>query len=425
MADAKAAALERPESARKRHLEAFARDRAQGIDIHAFAHLDGGDRHGARSRDPAVQEQRAFARPALDCRLHRAREQRVAGEYRVEPFALEQRERRLDPVQQILRRGAAEFLIAVGRPAPLPVPVMARSRIPGSDRAGTLVHRDETEAGRRHQSLLRGTHRDVHAQRIHRERRGGERRHHVDDEQRRVPGRVDRRADRFQVVADSARGVRVHDEDCRDLALSIGAQPLLDLVRVDRIALAVRRADRAPADCFGLQRPLLGKVSGARNQKGLAGRKQVLRGRFPRAVTVRGIHEQVRLLGPQQPPQAGFADRDDLVQPRVGVIHRLAVHRIEHLGRDVRGTGRVKKALAGNADRRGNLRAIAVQSGRALNGTNGNLARRARETKRPYRQNGPKALTPSRPAPHRQSTSRQIQYAAIVSPPRQEHRGHC
>ena len=115
MADAKAAALERPEGARKRHLEAFARERAQGIDIDPLAYFDSGDRHRARGGDPAMQEQRAFARPALHCRLHRAREQRVAGEYRVEPFALKQRERRLDPVQQVLRRRAAELLVTVGR----------------------------------------------------------------------------------------------------------------------------------------------------------------------------------------------------------------------------------------------------------------------------------------------------------------------
>jgi len=197
-----------------------------------------------------------------------------------------------------------------------------------------------------------------------------------------VAGRIDRGADRFQVVADSARGVRVHDEHCRDLALSIGAQPLLDLIRVDRIAFAVRRANRAPAERFGLQRPLLGKVPGARYQKSLAGREQVLRGRFPRAVAVRRIHIEGRLLRPQQPPQAGFAHRDDLVQPRVAVIHRLAVHGIEHLGGDVRRTGRVQKALAGNARGRSKKRVIAVQSGRASNGGNGNLARRALENEK-------------------------------------------
>ncbi len=44
-----------------------------------------------------MQKHRPFAGPALDCCLHCAREQRVAGEYRVQAFAKQQRERGLEP----------------------------------------------------------------------------------------------------------------------------------------------------------------------------------------------------------------------------------------------------------------------------------------------------------------------------------------
>ena len=89
-------------------------------------------------------------------------------------------------------------------------------------------------------------------------------------------------------------------------------------------------------------------MTGARNQHGLSRRKQIFDGRFPGAVAVRGVHEHVGPIGLQQAPQAGFARGDQLLEPRVAVVHGLAMHGAEHFGGDVRGAGGVQETVAGD-----------------------------------------------------------------------------
>src|SRR5258706_12386744 len=159
---------------------------------------------------------------------------------------------------------------------------------------------------------------------------------------------IDRRANRRHVVRDAARRIGVHDEDRGDLALRIGAQRFFDGRRIDRIAGAIGRANRGRARAFELQRPLLGKVPGRRNERRFAVRDKVLRDRLPRAVAVRGVHEELGAGGLEQPPQSRLDVGDDRVEPRVRMVHRLAVHRIQHFDGDMGGPRRVQQALTGD-----------------------------------------------------------------------------
>ena len=177
----------------------------------------------------------------------------------VHAFEEQQLECGFDPEQQVLRRGAAELVVAELRLAALPVPVKTRRGIRGGDLARLLVDGDESHPGRRHEAFLRSADSHVDAQLIHGERRGGQRRHDIDHEKRRMAGGIDRRAQAAQVVGGAACGIGVHRKDRLDFALRVGTQGLFDIVRVDRIALAERRADNAAAGGLGLDRPGLRK----------------------------------------------------------------------------------------------------------------------------------------------------------------------
>ena len=152
-----------------------------------------------------------------------------------------------------MRQRAAELEVVQVAAPPRPVPVEARRRRVAGDRQGAFVGGDEGEAGRQHQALLRRADRDVDAERVHRERRRGERGDDVDDEQGRMAGGVDRPAQRRQVRGGAAGGVGVDDEHRGDAVRGVVAQRRLDRRRIDRHALrhtacaAPGRRTRSPA----------------------------------------------------------------------------------------------------------------------------------------------------------------------------------
>ena len=350
VADAKRFSGLRTQPACDSDLEALACDGAHCFGIEARAQLDGRNRNRARRGNAAMKQHGFLAAPAFDGGMHRAREQRVARNDLVEAFEKQQFQRRFDPEQQVLRRRAAELVVAERGLAALPVPVKARRGIFCGYRARTGVHGDEPQARRRHQPLLRSADGNVHAQLVHRKRRGPERGDHVDHEQGRMARRVDRRAQGAQIVRRAARGIGVHGEDRDNLALGVRAQGFFDVAGVDGIAFAERRADDAAPRGFGLYRPRLGEMPGAGHQYRLAGCDQVLDRRFPRPVAVGSEHEDLGLGRPEQPLDAGFDRFDRFAQARVAMVQRLAMHGIEHFGGHVRGTGGVEGAVAGDAD---------------------------------------------------------------------------
>ena len=146
-------------------------------------------------------------------------------------------------------------------------------------------------------------------------------------------------AQRAQIARGAARGIGVYGEDSHDLALAVGAQRLLNRIRVDWIAFAPGCAYDTAPQRLRLDRPRLGEMPGPGNQHGLTRRDQILDRRFPCAVAVRGEHEQLGVVGMQQLLQSALDRGDRPIEPRVAVIHRLAVHRIEHRVGNVRRSG--------------------------------------------------------------------------------------
>ena len=248
------------------------------------------------------------------------------------------------------RRRAAELAIRQRALPALPVPVEARRRVGACERERPFVGGDEGEPRVDHQALLRCADDDVDAERIHREWRGGERGDDVDDEERRMAGGIDRGADRDEVASRAARGVGVDDEDGADAMCGVVAQRRLDRRRIDRKAFAVRRSHGDAAVRLDLLGPAVGEVAGARHQHRGARRHQVGDHRFPAAMAVGGVEEELGALGLEQRLHPRFAGGDEDGKAGVGEVGRLARHRVDDLVGNTGRPRRVQEANAGNAD---------------------------------------------------------------------------
>jgi hypothetical protein len=215
--------------------------------------------------------------------------------------------------------------------------------------ASARVGGHEGHARLQHQALLGGPHHHVDAQRIHRERRCGQRSDHVDHVQGRVPGGIDGAADRRQITRGATGSIGVDREHRGDPVLGVGAQRGLDRSRVDRLALDVRRAHGVPAIGLDLLGPAIGKVPGARHQDRRPRTDQIGDHRLPAAVAVGGVEEHLRTIGLQQPLHARLAGVDELRHARVGQVGRLARHGMHHLVGHVGGARGMQRADAGDA----------------------------------------------------------------------------
>ena len=84
-----------------------------------------------------------------------------------------------------------------------------------------LADRVEAQARRQHQALLRAGERDVDAPLVVTQVDRRERRHRVDEQQRRMPGAIDRLPDLGQPAGHAGRGLVVHDEHRPDAVVAI------------------------------------------------------------------------------------------------------------------------------------------------------------------------------------------------------------
>ena len=184
---------------------------------------------------------------------------------------------------------------------------------------------------------------------VHVKRCGTQRRHHVHHKQRGVPGRVNGRAHGSQVTGHAAGGIGVHGKHRNNFVPGVGTQRGFNSAHINRVALNPGRADHAHAKRLSLYRPRFRKVAGARHQCRLPGCQQVHHYGFPRAVPIGCVHENIGILGVQQRLEPRFAGGNDGINPRIGQVHGLAAHGLQHFARHVRGARCVQKTVAGNA----------------------------------------------------------------------------
>ena len=155
----------------------------------------------------------------------------VAGEDVVEPLLLDHLQRFAEAEEQLHRRRVGVAALRVGAEHVAEVEEAAR-QLRGLHRLQRLrADADDREAGREHEALLAAGDGDVDAPLVHAEVHRADRADAVDEEERRVLGRVHRLADGGDVGADAGRGLVVGDEDGLDLVVLVGLERGLELGR--------------------------------------------------------------------------------------------------------------------------------------------------------------------------------------------------
>ncbi len=204
--------------------------------------------------------------------------------------------------------------------------------------AGAVVGGDEAEARRRHQALLRSGHRDVDAPGVHLERHAAERSHRIDHEQRRMARRLDRLADRLDVVIGAGGGVDLHREDRLDLVLLVLTQPRFDLGGADGAAPVALQHFDLGAHGGGRVAPADREPAAFQHQHLVAARQHVGKRGFPRAVAVGDVDVGLTAGGEQfrQVAQQAVGQIDHLL----GIdVERRTMHRPQHFVGHVGGPG--------------------------------------------------------------------------------------
>ena len=293
--------------------------------------------------------ERTALAPAVDRAVHRPRQLAVTLPDGGQPFGEEQAQGSLQAEQQILRGRAAELSIRQVALAAHPVPVETRRGVALCHREGGRVDRDEADPGRAHQALLRRAHRDVHAQRVHRERHRAERGHHIDHQQGGMRGRIERAAQVGNLAGRTAGRVGVDGKHGLDGMPAVVSQRLLERRHIDRPAFAPRRAHDPATQRLGLLGPGFAEMTGARHEHRLTWRGQVDDDRLPDAMAIGRVQKDIGVTGLQQLAQAFLAGGDVGIDPRVAQIHRLHAHGMHHGVRQGGGTRRVQETAAGKS----------------------------------------------------------------------------
>ena len=164
---------------------------------------------------------------------------------------------------------------------------------------GLLRHRVEADARRQHQALLRSRHGDIHAPFVMAIVGACEAGDRIDQEERGMIRGVDGAPHGRDVRGDARRRLVVHDANRLDRALRVGAQALLDHLRLHPAppAFDARQAEELGLEAQALRHlfPERGEVPGFEHQDGVAGTERVDERRFPGARARRRIDDD-RLL---------------------------------------------------------------------------------------------------------------------------------
>ena len=163
-----------------------------------------------------------------------------------------------------------------------------------------IAGRDEAEAGRRHQALLRAGHRDVDAPFVHLERHAAERRHGVDHVQRRMAGGADRLADAFDVVEHARGRVDLRHQNGLDLVRPCPARSRASTssVRTARRQSPLSTSTSAPISLARMA-PADRETPALQHQHLVAARQHIGQRAFPGAMAVGDVDVGFVLGGEQ------------------------------------------------------------------------------------------------------------------------------
>ena len=287
MPDAKHFSRDAPEAHPVGNVELIECDFTEAVRVVPVGHQDRRDRRRILARLAAedLKAPRPHRAPRRFC------ETVVPREHIVESLLVQHVNRLGEPVKNVGRRGIGEITVLVGRDHVLPRPE-GFWQLRGL-RCGERLVTDGVEGntGRQHQPLLRPADRDVDAPFvvpvIHRR----ERRDRVHDEERGMPGSINRLAD-FSGMRDAARrGFVVQHRDRLDLAVFILAQLRLDCFWVRAHPPIGFNEDRIEAELRSHVLPECSELAGLEHEHAVAGRKRIHERSFPRTSPGRRIDD--------------------------------------------------------------------------------------------------------------------------------------
>ena len=223
--------------------------------------------------------------------------------------------------------------------AELPVPESGHQAGRPARLLGQGAGRHEGDSGGQHHALLGGAQRHIDSPFVHHERHGRERGDGIDQEQRRMARRVDRRPDGRDVVDDARGGVNLDHQDGLDAMLAIGAKPLLEGCRIDRPArIAGEHLDR-DAEHARQIRPGGGEQPALQRQHLIAARQDIGQRRLPGPMAIGDVDVNAS-RGAEHHLEIGEAGLGDVLHRAAIEIDRLTVHGRQHLVRQDRRPGR-------------------------------------------------------------------------------------
>ena len=162
-----------------------------------------------------------------------------------------------------------------------------------------LADADHAEAGGEHQALLRARDGAIDLPLVGVERQRADRGHAIDEEKRRVAGRVDRLTHGTDVAGDAGGGLVMDRHDGLDLVVRVGAQRLLDPLRVRTRAPLFFLNDHVQAEALGHVDPEVAELAEARGQNLVATVQRVRQRGFPDAGAGRGNRKMVPSVEPK------------------------------------------------------------------------------------------------------------------------------
>ncbi len=345
MADAEDLAGDLAEAGAERDVVLLQRDLAEAVGVMARRHQDAGQ-HG-RLLGRVLAEH--FESPGLDRGAAGAGKALMAGKDVVEPFLVQHGDAFGEAVQHLRRRRVGEEadLVHVEHVVPRPERLGELRRLRRRQRL--VAHGVERHAGRHHQSLLRPAHGHVDAPLVVAIVGRGERGDGVDEQQRRMAGRVHRLANVRDRGETAGRGLVVQHADRLDLLVGVLAQMLLDRRRIGAHAPVGLDELGLEAELLRHVLPQRGELAGLHHQHAVAGRERVDQRRFPGAGARRGIGDY-RIGGLENGLDAVEALLRELGEFRPAVVDHRGVHRPQHaVGQ--RGRSRNLQEVASNRTR--------------------------------------------------------------------------
>ena len=262
----------------------------------------------------------------------------VPREDRLQPLLEEDVQRGAQPIQHVERRRVGEIPLGV-MPGHVPE-VEEHPGQPGrlTERQRPGARRDDREAGRQHEPLLRPGDRDIHPPLIHPEVEAPDRAHPIHHEQRRVARGVDRAAGAGHVAGDPGGGFVVHHHHRLDAVPAVLAQRVLDPVQRSALPpLGLEHLD-VQAETLGHVDPEVAELAEAGREHLVARGEGVGQRGLPASGAAGGKDEGLGFGGLEHPLEILEQPQRQGGEAGGAVIFHRDVHRAEHPVRHVGGT---------------------------------------------------------------------------------------